>query len=202
MSQRVGDEVKESDGSDDSESLGDRVDMILIRFFDIIAWIYNLFKAIPGGKAVVEKCVDSPKFREMFDEFDAKGNGVLEPDEVYTLVLRFYLFVAQYTQVVVRHVPTRQDVESVILRCDTNGDGVIGFSEFRKMILLLCEGVTTQLSAQLFFTAVISPQLAVVLMWVLGKVATMFPSVWDQLWFYSSTISKLWNGNSMSYVAL
>lgn len=162
------------------------VDRAFLTTFDIIAWIYKLIRFIPYGRKVVKKCVDSPQFKQIFDEADVHDNGALGKEEVYTLVLRFYLFVAQYTFVVARHIPTREDVNNIISHGDINKDGVLGFDEFKTVILLLCEGVATQLAAQLVFTVLLSPLLALCLIFVLKHLFIFFPVLLKQFWFIPS----------------
>lgn len=122
------------------------------------------------------------------DEADVKGHGKLGPEEVYTLVLRFYIFVAQYTLVVARQVPTREDVQNILSHgnINTDKDGVVGFDEFKTVILLLFKGVAIQLCAQLLFTMLLSPLLALGLMFLLKHLFAFFPFLLAQFWFIPS----------------
>lgn len=161
-------------------------DKVLLKIFDVIARGYGLVRKVPYGGMVVDKCLNSPQFEQIFKEADVHGNGSLGLEEVYTVVLRFYILVAQYTFVVARHIPTREDVQNIITHGDLNRDGGIGFAEFKKVILMLCEGVATQLAAQTLFTVLLSPLLALCFMFLLKHTFILFPFLLRQFWFIPS----------------
>jgi len=158
-----------------------RADTILLKIFDCIAFLYELGR--PLGRRVVEKCIHSPQFKEIFDQHDTDGSGTLDADELYTVVLQFYLLVAQWTFVIAKHVPSRKDVLSIITHADVNDDGLIGFDEFKDVMVLLCHGVATQLVAQTIFTVFLAPLLSVGLLVAIKRVFALLPSLAAQFWF-------------------
>lgn len=135
---------------------------------------------------MVNKIVSSPQFKQIFDEADVHSKGSLGEEEVYTLVLRFYILVAQYTLVVARHIPSREDVSNIVSNGDFNKDGGITFNEFKGLILMLCEGVATQLAAQILFTVLLSPLLALSFIFILKYSVALFPLLLRQFWFIPS----------------
>jgi len=161
-------------------------DKVLIKIFDVIAIVCGFIRRVPFSGMVVEKCLNSPQFEQIFKEADVHGNGSLGLEEVYTVVLRFYILVAQYTFVVARHIPTREDVQNIITLGDLNKDGGIGFNEFKKLMLMLCEGVATQLAAQILFTVLLSPLLALCFMFLLKHTFVILPFLLRQFWFIPS----------------
>jgi hypothetical protein len=166
--------------------MSELLDSFFLKTFDVIAQVYYFVKLNPYGRKLVDKCISSPQFKKIFEEADVHGNGALGPEEIYTLVLRFYILVAQYTFVIARHIPSRDDVLGIISHNDISKDGVIRFREFKTLVLVLCEGVATQLIAQLTFTVLFSPLLALSLTVVLKHAAVIFPSVAAQFWFIPS----------------
>lgn len=162
------------------------VDKMLLKVFDLIAGGYGFIRKVPYGGMVVEKCLSSPQFKQIFEEADVHGNGTLGLEEVYTVVLRFYILVAQYTFVIARHIPTREDVQNIITHGDLNKDGGVGFDEFKKVIPMLCEGVAIQLVAQTLFTVLFSPLLALCFMFMLKHTFIVFPFLLRQFWFIPS----------------
>jgi hypothetical protein len=161
-------------------------DKIFLSVFDIIARTFSLIRRVPYGNEVVNKIVSSPQFKQIFDEADVHSKGSLGEEEVYTLVLRFYILVAQYTLVVARHIPSREDVSNIVSNGDFNKDGGITFNEFKGLILMLCEGVATQLAAQILFTVLLSPLLALSFIFILKYSVAFFPLLLGQFWFIPS----------------
>lgn len=181
-----------SSGASDREHLSP-VDRVFLTLFDCLAFVSNSLKSIQGGNRIVKRCLNSSHFKQIFDDADADGNGTLNREEMYTLVLRFYLMVAQYTTVVARHIPTRADVENVMTQNDeefVDENGEVGFEEFKHVVLLLCEGVATQLVAQLIFTVFLSPLLALCILSLLRSLFDTFPILLKEFWFVPNF---LWN---------
>mmetsp|Transcript_3040 Transcript_3040/g.4645 ORF Transcript_3040/g.4645 Transcript_3040/m.4645 type:complete len:251 (+) Transcript_3040:79-831(+) len=122
------------------------------------------------------------KFRQIFEEADTDKNGVLDKDETYTLVLSFYLLIAQKTMVIARHIPTRNDVVELIKLADITNDGTISYDEFETLCIYLCEGVAVQLVTQLIFTVLISPFLAIGTLTLLKMLFVLRPKLQSLLW--------------------
>ena len=60
--------------------------------------------------------------QEIYKDADTGGDGLVDKAELYTMVLRMYLFVAQYTIVAIQTVPSRKDVDSLYDIMDTVSD--------------------------------------------------------------------------------
>lgn len=43
-----------------------QIDRFFLKAFDAIALVYDFLKLVPGGSKVVEKCLNSEKFKEIF----------------------------------------------------------------------------------------------------------------------------------------
>lgn len=66
--------------------------------------------------------MDIQAIEQVFSEIDTNNNGFLEPEEIRTLMSR--------AEVVI----TDEELDSMIQRADTNGDGQIDIQEFKKLL--------------------------------------------------------------------
>lgn len=157
------------------------VNNIVVKAFDVIAQVLCVLKLIPGRTKVVDMLLSSSQFKAIFDEGDVNSSGSLSPEEVYILVLRLYILVAQYSLVVARQVPTKDDVKRYI-----KGKDGVSFEEFKSGFLLLSENIVFQLCAQLIFTLFLSPLLAMGIIFALKQLFFLFPYFLAQFWFIPS----------------
>ena len=84
------------------------------------------------------------RLREVFADADNDNDGWVSHDEVYTMVLSLYLFIAQYTTINKLLVPTRGRVEELYDIMDADGNGVLDFEEFQAMAILLVEDMAAR----------------------------------------------------------
>lgn len=159
---------------------------LFLKCFDLLSRLCSSLKSLTYSRKLIDLFLSSKQFKQIFDEADVHGKGSLGNEEVYNFVIRFYLFVAQYTFVIARHIPTREDVADIVSRHDANHDGAVDFEEFKLLFLLLCEGVATQLVAQLLFTLLLAPLLSLCLLFFLKHLFVFFPSLLAQFWFIPS----------------
>ena len=96
------------------------------------------------------------RLREVFADADNDNDGWVSHDEVYTMVLSLYLFIAQYTTINKLLVPTRGRVEEHDIM-DADGNGVLDFEEFQAMAILLVEDMAARVGTQMIIKSVLGP---------------------------------------------
>lgn len=123
------------------------------------------------------------KLREKFDNADRSKDGKLDIDEIYTLVLYFYMLIAQNTNVIAKYIPTRDDIREIVADIVKDGGESVSFEDFEALSKVLFEGVASQLFLQLIFTVFIAPFLAIATMFFIKWICLLVPFVMAQFWF-------------------
>lgn len=103
------------------------------------------------------------KLREIFKDTDLDGNGTVSHDEIYTMVLLLYLFVAQYTTINSKTIPSRARVEDLYNVMDADGNGTLDFEEFRAMAIFLVEDMAARIGVQMFVKSILGPILGYII---------------------------------------
>jgi len=97
------------------------------------------------------------RLREVFADADSDNDGWVSHEEVYTMVLQLYLFIAQYTTINKLLVPSRARVEQLYDIMDADGNGVLDFGEFQAMAILLVEDMAARVGTQVIIKSVLGP---------------------------------------------
>jgi hypothetical protein len=126
---------------------------------ELVTELADEVKALANKKknGFVDSKVFQDKLREIFETTDYDNNGVVSHDEIYTMVLLLYLYVAQYTTINAKTIPSRTRVEELYMIMDANGDGTLDFEEFRSMAILLVEDMAARVGMQVVIKSVAGP---------------------------------------------
>ena len=108
----------------------------------------NSFTGSPRFKA---------KLKKIFNTVDMDNSGGVDKKEAYSMVLLLYLYVAQYTRISFKTVPTVDEVMKLYDKIDTDSNGSLTFEEFESMAIILLEEVSTRVSTQMFCQLLIAP---------------------------------------------
>ena len=96
----------------------------------------------------------SKKLKHIFKTVDIDNSGSIDKKEAYSMVLLLYLYVAQYTTIYGKTVPSVEEIMKLYDKIDVNGDGKLNFEEFESMAIVLFEEVSTRVSTQIFLNYV------------------------------------------------
>ena len=110
------------------------------------------------------------RLREVFADADNDNDGWVSHDEVFTMVLQLYLFIAQFTTINKLLVPTRARVEELYDVMDADGNGVLDFDEFKAMAIVLVEDMAARVGTQMVIKGILGP----ISGWVLVEVIHTF----------------------------
>ncbi len=136
------------------------------------------------------------RLREVFADADNDNDGWVSHDEVYTMVLSLYLFIAQYTTINKLLVPTRGRVEELYDIMDADGNGILDYEEFQAMAILLVEDMAARVGTQMVIKSLLGPLSGWVLVEVINtclifagvdihyKLASVFPE-----WIFSEAVA-------------
>ena len=100
------------------------------------------------------------KLKHIFKTVDIDNSGSIDKKEAYSMVLLLYLYVAQYTTIYGKTVPSVEEIMKLYDKIDVNGDGKLNFEEFESMAIVLFEEVSTRVSTQIFSQLCLAPLIA------------------------------------------
>ena len=112
------------------------------------------------------------KLVEIFVETDYDRNGTVSHEEIYTMVLLLYLYVAQYTTINAKTIPSRTRVEDIYQIMDVDNSGSLDFEEFRAMAIFLVEDMAARVGTQMVVKSVLGPILGFILVEILHTYLT------------------------------
>lgn len=116
----------------------------------------------------IESKMFQDKLKEIFKETDYDGNGTVSHEEIYTMVLLLYLYVAQSTTINAKTIPSRARVEEIYDIMDVDDSGSLDFHEFRAMAIFLVEDMAARVMTQIVVKSVLGPILGFVLVEVVN----------------------------------
>jgi len=113
----------------------------------------------------INSFTNSEKFKtfccEAFNEVDLDGNGTVNVDEIYLMVLKLYLKLAAFTSIASGTVPTKEQVQKLFEECDQDKNGKLDRTEFLAIAVVLCEGMALRISVQIIVKNLLCPLLAI-----------------------------------------
>jgi len=116
------------------------------------------------AKKKLTEFTENPRFkakcREIFDSVDVDKSGTVDVKEVYSMVLLIYLYVAQYTTINKRTIPTVAQVEELYKKVDVDNSGTLDYEEFEAMAILEVQAVSARISTQLVCQLALAPLVA------------------------------------------
>jgi hypothetical protein len=116
------------------------------------------------AKKKLTEFTQNPRFkakcREIFNSVDVDKSGTVDVKEVYSMVLMIYLYVAQYTTINKRTIPTVAQVEELYKKVDVDNSGTLDYDEFEAMAILEVQAVSARISTQLVCQLALAPLVA------------------------------------------
>ena len=126
------------------------------------------------GNRITNSVAFKEKLRELFKSADTSGDGTIDKNELYSMILGIYLYIAQFTIVAAKTVPTRSDMNILFDLMDINHDGTLDFDEFECLSVMLFEDVAARITTQILVNVVAAPFLAVLLLEVIKELCKTF----------------------------
>ena len=123
----------------------------------------NKASATAKEKASKQKAVRSLGFlsgyvTKLFNEADSNHDGAISPDEVYDLVLKFYVKVNRQAPV---PAPSRERVMTLFNNADVTHSGKLDIHEFRRLVRTLYARVSSRIVAFKVVKILFAPILAI-----------------------------------------
>lgn len=121
----------------------------------------NTTETIPAVEVVATGGGWSEKvLKKIFDSADSNKDGTVTQQDVYELVLKFYIHVNRKADI---PPPSRAKINYLYQQCDTDHSGRLDFQEFRRLMRTVYRRASARLLAHKMFSILCAPVMAVTL---------------------------------------
>ena len=97
------------------------------------------------------------KVKRIFDDIDFDRSGSLNELEFYAGVMAMHVWVAQYTVLAAKTVPTREDINRLFRLIDVDSSGTLDYDEFTGVVVVMFQSVAMRVTTQIIIKLILAP---------------------------------------------